>query len=477
MPSSELLERARALAAELKRRTQGTAPLVPHKPTPKQAQFLALTEKEALFGGAAGGGKSDAALMDALSIAHVPHAASLVLRRTMPELEQADGLIPRSHEWLRGKADWNEQKHRWTFRNGFTLAFGHMEHEDTKYRYQGGAWQRILFEELTHFTETQYRYMLSRARIRSKVVQAHGVIPHVRATANPGGPGHFWVKRRFVDPGDPARPFIQSRLEDNPHLDQADYLASLASLDATTFQQLRWGEWVDDAGGRIYQFTERNLVADVPDWGEGGWRYILAIDLGASEANPSTAFVVLAWHDQIPDAVWCVEAAIFAGGEPDDMVRRIRDYRRRYSSFEREVMDEGALGVAIGKAIRSRGIGIEAANKADKPAQRRMLMAAIQQGTIQLLMPQCADLVEEARHIRWDKDGLDAAKGVAMHLTDALRYGYSETKAFRSRAPATPPEPNSAAWQRAREKAELDSERARVRRRKELGFWQSGNSR
>lgn len=463
------------MADELRSRTQGAAPLIPHTPTPKQAQFLALSEKEALFGGAAGGGKSDAALMDALSIAHVPFAASLVLRRTMPELEQADGLIPRSHEWLRGKAHWSDRGHRWTWPNGFTLSFGHMEHEDDKYRYQGGAWQRILFEELTHFTETQYRYMLSRARIRAKTVAAHGVVPHVRATANPGGPGHFWVKKRFVDPGDPARPFVQSRLEDNPHLDQDDYALALSALDATTFQQLRWGEWVDDAGGRIYQFTERNLVADVPDWGEGGWRYILAIDLGASEADPSTAFVVLAWHDSVPDAVWAVEAAIFAGGEPDDMVRRIRNFRARYGRFEREIMDEGALGVAIGKSIRSRGIGVEAANKADKPAQRRSLIAAIQQGSLQLLMPQCADLVEEAKHIRWDKDGMDAAKGVAMHLTDALRYGYNETKAFRSQAPASKPEPNSPEWQRARERAELDSERARVLRRKGQGFWRSGN--
>jgi hypothetical protein len=258
-----------------------TAPLalaipryVPHRPEPPQHAFLYLDELgflEALYGGAAGGGKSDALLIGALRYVHVPRYAALLLRRTYPELTQADGLITRAEQWLEGTdATWNQQEHTWHFPSGARLQFGYLASQNDRLRYQGGAYQFIGFDELTQFRERDYRYLLSRLR-RPAVARGDeplGRVPlRMRAATNPGGPGHDWVRRRFIewepDPLDPEDPehtreafarriFIPARLEDNPHLDQAAYRRSLAGLPRAEREQLLAGSWDVDTGDTVY---------------------------------------------------------------------------------------------------------------------------------------------------------------------------------------------------------------------------------
>lgn len=244
----------------------------PHTPTIPQHGFLLLGELthvlEALYGGAAGGGKSDALLMDALRYVDVPGYSALLLRRTYGELTQADGLITRAEEWLGGTdATYSVQDARWTFPSGATLAFGYLKTAIDHLRYQGGAYQFIGFDELTQFREQQYRYLLSRLRRPSGLADDNPLsrVPlRMRGATNPGGPGHGWVKRRFIerlpDPEDPddtpeaaaARIFIPARLEDNPHLDQAAYRRSLAGLPRAERQQLLAGDWDTDTGDKVY---------------------------------------------------------------------------------------------------------------------------------------------------------------------------------------------------------------------------------
>lgn len=231
---------------------------LPHWPHPPQEAFLWLDEFEVLFGGAAGPGKSDALLMAALQYVHVPGYAALILRRTMPDLEQPGALIPRSKDWLNGIAHWNDNKHRWTFTSGATLTFGHLQHEDDKLRYQGPEFQFVAFDELTQFTETQYAYLASRLRKPDEATTGNPLarVPlRLRAASNPGGPGHKWVKRRFIDklPNDDdpedtpercdARVFISAKLSDNPSIDQDAYIRSLGALDPQTRKQLLEGDW------------------------------------------------------------------------------------------------------------------------------------------------------------------------------------------------------------------------------------------
>jgi len=219
----------------------GPNPYIPHTPHPgPQSTFLALANREAFYGGAAGGGKSDALLMGALEYVDQPGYAALILRRTFADLALPDAIMSRAEQWLIGtKARWNQQEKTWTFPSGATLTFGYLEHEKDKYRYQGSAFQFIGFDELTQFTETQYTYLFSRLRR----LQGSIVPLRMRSASNPGGEGHEWVKSRFVLSDNPERKFIPAKLTDNPSLDQEDYIQSLSELDPVTLAQLLSGDW------------------------------------------------------------------------------------------------------------------------------------------------------------------------------------------------------------------------------------------
>lgn len=250
---------------------------VPWKPSPHQAAFLLVPHKEAFYGGAAGGGKSIALLMAALMYVENPKYKALILRRTFADLSAPGALIDIAHEWL-GPTDarWNEQKHQWTFPSGAVLKFGHMANETDKQQYQGAQYQFVGYDELTHFTETMYKYLFSRMR-----KQADNDIPiRMRAAGNPGGLGHEWVKRRFID--DPAdypdefteaeierrkrRIFIPSGLRDNPYLNQEDYTDSLMELDPVTRAQLLNGDWNVAASGNMFkrEWLDNRIISEVP---------------------------------------------------------------------------------------------------------------------------------------------------------------------------------------------------------------------
>lgn len=233
------------------------------RPSPKQIVFLAYEGREALFGGAAGGGKSDALLMAALQYVQVPGYKALLLRRTYKMLMQDDGLIPRAKEWLLSlppgvRPDWNQTERRFTFPSGATLTFGYYDNDNDFMLYQGGAWHFVGFDELTQFQEKWYRYLFSRQR----KLKDSQIPVRMRAASNPGGPGHEWVKKRFVGKG-ATKFFVPAKLEDNPGLDVAEYEKSLKELDPVTRQQLRDGDWNAYEGGRFHRKWFRIWKADV----------------------------------------------------------------------------------------------------------------------------------------------------------------------------------------------------------------------
>lgn len=256
------------------RRLEG---LIPHEPTEKQLDFLTRPDKELFYGGAAGGGKTDAILKGALLYVDVPGYAAIIFRRTLPEHELPDGLIPRSMEWLLGRARWNGSKYRWTFQTDnpkrpATLTFGFMKSPLDHHRYQSSAFQYIAFDEVTHFEEEQYRYLFSRLRRPSDLEKNEegdvvdllaNVILRMRSASNPGGPGHEWVKRRFVDPLTSIATFIPARLEDNPYLDYDSYVANLNELDPITRRQLLEGDWEAYFGG-MFDRAWFKLVREYP---------------------------------------------------------------------------------------------------------------------------------------------------------------------------------------------------------------------
>lgn len=215
-------------------------------PSRKQTRFLAYDGHEALFGGAAGAGKSRVLLAAALQYVQYPQYAALLLRRTFRHLMMDGGLIPMSHQWLDGKASWNAQDKRWTFPSGATLTFGYYDHDSNYMQYQGGAWDYIGFDELTQFKETWYRYLFSRLRR----LEGSPIPGRIRAASNPGGPSHEFVKKRFVSKG-AKKYFVKAFVTDNPGLDKVAYYQTLAELDPITRAQLLQGDWNAYSGGRF----------------------------------------------------------------------------------------------------------------------------------------------------------------------------------------------------------------------------------
>jgi hypothetical protein len=256
-----------------------------------QTDFLAAPETDVLYGGAAGGGKSYAMLVDPLRYAHRAAHRALILRRSMPELRE---LIDKSRE-LYPRAfpgcKFREVEKVWTFPSGCKIEFGFLERDADVYRYQGQAYSWIGFDEITHLnTEFSWNYLSSRLRTTDSEIT-----PYMRCTANPGGVGATWVKKRYVDPNEPnetftgddglTRRFIPARLEDNPYLAKdGRYEQMLNALPDVQRKQLLEGNWDVTEGAA---FTEFDLDAHVitPFEIPIGWERVKGIDYGyASES-------------------------------------------------------------------------------------------------------------------------------------------------------------------------------------------------
>ncbi len=194
---------------------------------------------------------SDALLMAALQYVEQPGYSAILFRRTYTDLSLPGALMDRAAEWLSATdARWEAARKTWVFPSGATLAFGYLEGARDHYRYQGAEFQYVGFDELTEFTEAQYRFLFSRLRR----LEGSKVPLRMRAASNPGGVGHEWVRRRFLDEGESAgRIYIPARLEDNPYLDAEQYEHSLAQLDPVTRAQLRYGDWEARAAGGMFQ--------------------------------------------------------------------------------------------------------------------------------------------------------------------------------------------------------------------------------
>lgn len=257
-----------------------------HQPTPKQHAGLLLPHREVLYGGAAGGGKSDWLLMGALQYVNVPGYAALLLRRTFPQLTKPDSLIPRSKEWLMGTdAKWSEQYSKWTFPSGAVLEFGYLQHDNDKYNYQGAAYQYVGWDELTQFNQSSYTYLFSRTRRPKDASEALSQVPiRTRAGSNPGGIGHDWVKERFLGERVKGRAFLSAKLRDNPHLDAKEYEKSLALLDPITRAQLLDGDWTARVAGSFFKREWVDFVETAPR----GLRPCRGWDLASTKKRPGT---------------------------------------------------------------------------------------------------------------------------------------------------------------------------------------------
>jgi len=309
---------------------------IPHKPTPRQIAFLAAlhVRREVLFGGATGGGKSDALLMAGLQYIDVPGVNTLIVRTQRTSLERPEGLIPRVLEWTAstiGRSGWSDRLKQLTSPEGGTLTFGFLEGPRDKYQYQSTAFHRILFEEICEFPrEDDYSFLFSRQR-RNLSGPASQIPIAMGAATNPVGPGFQWVRDRFINydrAAHPQRLFIPSTLEDNPYIDQEDYRLQLSQLSPILQRKLKDGDWGDMGQGEMFSRDRFWYVDAVSKPPRSSYHTLIrSWDLAASEpteSNPDpdwTSGTLLGFHSGgCVDVLDCVIERV----NPGDVQRLVR---------------------------------------------------------------------------------------------------------------------------------------------------------
>lgn len=277
------------------------------KPWPAQEPFHQCPAYECMFGGTKGPGKTDTLLRESCRQLNNPAYRGVIFRRTYPRLGE---VIDRSFKYfLRMGLKWSGKDQQinlpaWTAPSGAKIAFGHMQHEQDKYNWQGKEFHFLGFDEVEEFTEGQYLFLIAQNRTSSKSIRCY-----IRSTANPGGVGHGWVKRRFIDclepfkvkhfkrvededveceendPKGSSRAFIPASVYDNPSIIQndPDYVKRLEQLPEQDKQALLYGNWDVFKGQFFTMFRKALHILDIGVVSE----YLKFISLDYGYANQS----------------------------------------------------------------------------------------------------------------------------------------------------------------------------------------------
>ena len=399
-----------------------------------QTDFLAAGETDVLYGGAAGGGKSYAMLVDPLRFAHRAAHRALILRRSMPELRE---LIDKSRE-LYPKAfpgcKYREVEKLWNFPSGAKVEFGFLERDADVYRYQGQAYSWIGFDEITHLpTEFSWNYLASRLRTTDSEIT-----PYMRCTANPGGSGAHWVKKRYIAPAPPnesyvgadgiTRKFIPARLNDNPYLAQdGRYEQMLKSLPPTQRKQLLEGNWEIAEGAAFTEF-DRHLHVIEPFEIPLHWERVKGLDYGyASES-------ACVWAAVDPsDGTLIVYRELYRKGLlATELAEMLTNMELSDPTSVRGVLDTacwsrtGTTGPTVAETLIQAGHKLRPADKnrvAGKIQIHEHLKVQSSGRPRMQILNTCPNLIRELQSIPLDKNNPeDVDTHASDHAYDALRY-------------------------------------------------------
>lgn len=400
----------------------------------KQREFISATEDEVLYGGAAGGGKSYGQLIDALLFAlKYPKSKQLIFRRTFAELDNS--LIRVSRDLFPGAiAGYNGSKYSYTFVNGSIIDFGYMSTEDTVHRYQSSEYDIIRFDELTHFTETMYTYMLSRIR------GANPYPKQMKSSTNPGGIGHGWVRKRFIDLAPPnttittptgTRKFIPAKVQDNNFLMKADpeYITRLNNLPEEERKALLYGSW-DVFSGQYFTEWDRAKHVIEPFTIPKEWRRFRSMDWGYNDP------CAVLWYAVGPDGrVYVYREATFEQTLSRDVADRVRELSEgesiAYTVISPDAWQHRGLtdiaGESIADTFTSRGVPVIKADNSRVIGWNRCreFLADMPDGLpgVQIFSG-CLKLIETLPQMIYDEKNVeDVADGLPDHWSESFRYG------------------------------------------------------
>jgi len=258
--------------------------MLTYQPTAKQKIFHASKANEILYGGAAGGGKTKALIMDALfRCLQNPNTTAVVFRRTFPELEDTD-IKEAQASYPESLAKYNAGRHEFKLVNGSKILFRHCENEADRFRYSGIEIQFLYFDELTSFEQVIYDFLKTRLRAKKSL----GVVPIVRSASNPGNIGHGWVKKMFVDAGPYMSiqeqeiysetlhktkkirtQYIPALAMENPFITE-DYIFELEQKPEALRRALLNGDW-DSFEGQVF----KEFVNDPKHYEDRRWTHVI----------------------------------------------------------------------------------------------------------------------------------------------------------------------------------------------------------
>lgn len=414
-----------------------------------QTNFLCRGEYEVLYGGAAGGGKSDALLVEALRQVEHPAYKGVIFRRTYPELQDLVLRAKQIYPCVDPGARWNEKYSQYVFRSGATIRFRHLEASGDETRYQGHEYQYIAFDELTHFREEQYLYLLSRCRTADKDLRCY-----IRAATNPGGIGHSWVRARFVDPTDGGRSryvdpltglsryFVPAKVTDNPILMDADplYVRRLQALPELQRRMLLEGDW-DVFAGQVFSEWDRKIHVIPHKEIPASWPRWRALDWGF--AKP---YAVL-WLTCDYDGQIIVYRELYGWtGKPDEGVRETpKEVAKRILDIEKTAGEKEIFGLAdpaiwgnagqsdrsIGDQFSEAGVYFQRAknNRIAGKQQIHQRLRGWGYGTDRwkpglVVFEDCRSLIRTLPDLPVDpRNPEDVDTTVEDHLYDCLKYG------------------------------------------------------
>ena len=399
-----------------------------------QTDFLAADEKDVLYGGAAGGGKSYAMLVDPLRYAHKKAHRALILRRSMPELRE---MIDKSRELYPQAfpgAKFREVEKLWNFPSGAKIEFGFLERDADVYRYQGQAYSWIGFDEITHLpTEFSWNYLASRLRTTDPEIKTY-----LRCTANPGGVGSQWVKKRYIEPEENnksfvgtdglTRKFIPAKLADNPYLSEDGvYEQMLNSLPPIQRRQLLEGNWDVAEGAAFVEFNpDAHIITpfEIPL----SWERVKGIDYGyASESCCLWGTI------DMNDGTLIIYRELYKKGLTGEELGSIITDMEMVDPFSvNGVLDTaawartGTTGPTVGEALLRAGHKLRRAdkNRVQGKIQIHEYLKVRESGRPKLqIFNTCPNLIRELQSIPLSKTNPeDVDTHASDHAYDALRY-------------------------------------------------------